>query len=277
MSKPLVPLLTIFLALWLFGGAYWMTNIRTRNSNVAAQKVTDHILIQDGNFKIESPTIFAFQTSDADLIINEEQFQALDKLAVYLDGKKEKQLHLVAYYGKEERNRTSYKNLGIARAESIKNILTRRGAPENNIVTESIFLEKLILNENGLLSGGVEFEIFDKETSNRIIEEALLTGKVFFFEKGKHTFSKNAELEKYVADLKQFMVDNKNAEVLINSFYALEESKKMGVLRAEFIKSVFIEHEITEERIRIEKVLSVSDNSKEIDPKDWRKVEIKVQ
>ena len=116
MSKPLVPLLTIFLALWLFGGAYWLSNIHTKNSSSHKQKVTDHLLIEDKDFKIESPTIFAFQVSEADLIINEEQLEALDKLAIYLDEKKEKNLRLVAYYDINEVNRTGYDNLGIARA-----------------------------------------------------------------------------------------------------------------------------------------------------------------
>lgn len=268
MSKPIIPLLTAFLALWLFGGAYWLSNLQSKNIDPQEQIIGNKLMIKDGDFKAESSTIFAFQTSDADIIINEEQFAALEKLAVYIDDSSKKQLRLVAYYGADESYFGKFKNLGIARAETVKYILIRNGAPESSIDVEGRRFEKLALNENGLLSGGIEFDIFDKEISNAITEAPFLKEKIFFFNKNKYVLSDSVELENFAAGLKQYMVDEKDAEVMITGFYIPGESKSIGRLRAKFIEDILLKHGINIDRISLDYKIEKD--------KDSKKVEIKV-
>ena len=128
-----------------------------------------------------------------------------------------------------------------------------------------------------MLSGGVEFEIFDKETTTQITEAVLLNKKVIYYENNKASFLKDSEFEKYVAALKQFLVDNINAEVIITGFYSKEENEKIAAKRVEFIQSAFIEAEIKEERIRVEKTPELDEYETNISSKLLRKVEIKVQ
>jgi outer membrane protein OmpA-like peptidoglycan-associated protein len=268
MSKPVIPLLTAFLALWLFGGAYWLSNLQSNNISTKEQIIGNKLMIKDGDFKAESSTIFAFQIADADIIINEEQLSVLETLAAYLDESSQKQLRLIAYYGKDEYYDGKFENLGIARAETVKYILTRNGAPESSIDVEGRKFEKLALNENGLLSGGIEFDIFDKESSNAITEAPFLKEKIFFFKKNKYVLSDSVELENFAAGLKQYMVDKKDAEVIITGFHDTSESKSMGSLRAKFIKDILIKHGINIDRISLD--------SKIEKDKEGKKVEIKV-
>ncbi len=276
MSKPIISLLVAFLALWLFGGAFWLSTMQSRNTSEQMLPDNNRLIIQDGEFKMTAQTIFAFQPSDADIIINEEQMSVLDSLASYLEGAKEKKIRLIAYYGKNETNRTKYENLGIARAGTIKNILVRRGAPENSIGIEGKLLKKLVLNENGILSGGVEFDIFDKDISNTITEAPFLKEKIFYFQKNKYVLLNNDDLESYAAVLKQYLVDEKDSEVIITGFREEIEHQSIDLLRAKFVEDVFIKHGIDLERISIDMNEQVGKNKKSNESIDDKKVEIKV-
>ena len=267
MSKPIIPLLTAFLALWLFGGAYWLSNIKSKNLNSAEQLIAKNLVIEDGNFKAESSTIFAFQTSDSEIIINDEQLLTLEKLADYLSEASEKQLKLIAYYGQSESYIGEYENLGVARAETIKYLLTRSGAPESRIDVQGKKFDNLILNENGILSGGIEFDIFDKDISNAITEAPFLKEKIFYFDKNKYTIEDSEALEIYAAGLKQYLVDEKDSDVIITGFRENKESKSINQLRAKYVKDIFVNHGIDTMRISLDAVNENGNNSKKVEIK----------
>ena len=277
MSKPIIPLLIAFLVLWLFGGAYWLSNnLNNNHAKNTTESIDYKLVIKDGDFTARAKTIFAFQISDADIIVNEEQLSVLKSLASYLNKNTQKQLRLIAYFGNNESYYGEHPNLGIARAETVKSILVKRGAPETRINVESKSVEKLILNENGLLSGGIEFDIFDKDISNSITEAIFLKEKIFYFEKNSYQLLENEELVKYVADLKQYMVDEKESDVIITGFRNTKENDSMALLRAEFVKDVFVNQGIETERISIEIMNEQIQNTKENNGKNDKKVEIKV-
>jgi len=276
MSKPIFSILIAFLALWLFGGAYWLSIIQEQNFTDDSEFAEKHFKIQDGEFKVEASTIFAFQASDAEIIINEEQLSILDTLASYLEGSKEKQLRLIAYYGKNETNRTNYENLGIARAETVKYILIRKGAPESRISVEGKLFKKLILNENGMLSGGVEFEFFDNDISNTITEAPFLKEKIFYFKENEYKLSNKDDLVKYAAVLKQYTVDKKYSEIIITGFMELKENQSIGLERTKFIEKTFSKHGIPGDRMSIIVHTAVGKNKTENENNNEKKVEVKV-
>lgn len=276
MSKTILPILIAFLVLWLLGGAYWLSRVHSKSSSDSLNNVSKGLVVADGNFTAGSATIFAFQTSDADVIINEEQLAMLEQLAVYLEESKEKQLRLIGWYGQNETNYSNFENLGIARAETIKNILFRNGASESRIVVEGKLFEKLKLNENGILSGGVEFEIFDKDISKIISEAPFLTEKIYYFQKNKYVLAENDDLETYAADLKQYLVDEMDAEVIITGHREADELQSIDLLRAKFIEDVFITHGIDPERISIDVNIPDKKTINSKGEKNDKKVEIKV-
>src|SRR5690606_13475371 len=150
------------------------------------------------------------------IILNDDHLAVFEQLATFLDEFKEKQLRLTGICGQSETNTSrQHENLGKARAESIKNILVRFGTPEAHIITEGKVLEKLILNENGLISGGVEFDIFDKDISNIISKAPFLKEKIYYFPKNSYVLPENHDLESFTAELKQFMVDEKMTKVMV--------------------------------------------------------------
>lgn len=270
MNKSTLPALIVFLVLWLCGGAYWLSSQQSK-SDLEQQLLSENqFVIKDGSFKAEAPTLFEFQTSEAEIIINETQMAVLESLATYMDDFSEKQLKITASFGKNETNNTDFENLGVARAETIKNILVRQGAPESSISTEAKKVETLVLNEKKQISGGVEFDIFDKDVSNAITEAPFLKEKFFHFEKNKHTLTNIDELGNYGALLKQYLVDKKDVKVLIVGFCDVEENKKTSLLRAQFIKDAFLGHGIPLEKISVEVNTPTEQNSTN------QKVKIKV-
>ena len=132
------------------------------------------------------------------------------------------------------------------------------------------------LNENGMISGGIEFDIFDNEITNTITEAPFLKEKIFYFQKNKYALKNNLDLENYAAGLKQFMVDTKDAEIVITGFREREENQSLDLLRAKFIEDVFLNHGINQKRILINVDRKGNNANTQKEDQDVKKVEIKV-
>ena len=153
MSKLLLPLLCVALIAWLIGSTLWF------DKNYASSSTKDPgWQIVDGEALISScPSIFAFQQSDNDVIISPEQEEVLVAVAGYLNTHGERQLTLTGIFHATEKNHSEHQNLGLARAETIRSLLIRKGAEMAQVQVGFKEVERLPLNDNALISGGVEF------------------------------------------------------------------------------------------------------------------------
>ncbi len=80
----------------------------------------------------------------------------LDSLAGYLMAHPGKELTVVGYYTSIETNATSYQDLGIARAEEIKQYLVGKGVSVEEISTRSEQMDSLPFTLDSL-QGGIDF------------------------------------------------------------------------------------------------------------------------
>jgi len=130
----------ILLILWIGLGCWCVWN-NTCNIGgaVGAADGCSVWKIMDGNKTVhEADANVKFNLSDASIISESAVNSALSKVADYLENNN-RTLTVVGYYSSSENNsNSSFSNLGLSRAESIKAHLINEGAPASKIKTNSV-------------------------------------------------------------------------------------------------------------------------------------------
>ncbi|GAB3639907.1 OmpA family protein [Spirosoma arcticum] len=155
----------ILLAVWMMGATWWhVCQIKQLCSDATPQtssSVNDgkvpSLLITDGNeFRLALPGDFSFAQSGANANMN-TLMGSLDSLTAYLKGSGPssrpgmkvpgmevpgRTLTITGYYATDETNSTSFANLGLARAEGVKQYLVQQGVPVASITTKGAVRSK---------------------------------------------------------------------------------------------------------------------------------------
>jgi outer membrane protein OmpA-like peptidoglycan-associated protein len=113
--------------------------------------------IEDGSdFVLAVNDNMRFAFSDLFPTYSDEVKEGLQRLATYLKNNPKKVLSLVGYYASQEANDSSFEDLGLARANAVKNILLDFGASDNNIlISSSVFPASEVFD--AIVIGGVVF------------------------------------------------------------------------------------------------------------------------
>lgn len=161
----------ILLVLWMIGSTWWhVCKIKQfcidSGQRGAATGETelyttppgaDGFAISDaGRFNLELPHTFSFAKSDANANIN-ALGGSIAPLIGYLKANPTRRLDIIGYYAPGETNTTPLPNLGMARAEGVKQYLMQQGVPVAALTTHG---EERILpfTTNGdSLKGGLTF------------------------------------------------------------------------------------------------------------------------
>lgn len=113
--------------------------------------------IEDGdNFILALNDNMRFAFSDFFPTYSDEVKEGLQRLATYLKNNPRKVISLVGYYSSQEANDSSFDDLGLARANAVKNILLDFGALDKNILISSSILPASEVFD-AIIIGGVEF------------------------------------------------------------------------------------------------------------------------
>lgn len=130
----------ILLILWLLLGLWVCKRYLCGNSAVvapiaAADKCAGGWDISDSRaFSFKSKENVRFLRSKFTVLpLSAELNRGFDKVADYLKKNAERSLTITGYYDTSEKNRSVLSNLGLARANTIKRILTSRGVPSHQL------------------------------------------------------------------------------------------------------------------------------------------------
>ncbi|MFK7809197.1 MAG: hypothetical protein AB8F74_15445 [Saprospiraceae bacterium] len=231
--KPIVPILGIASIAWLFLGSLWMSN------QVCSANNASTFTINDGKFNIAPTELFTFLVNSDQMQYNTETTgKALKTVSGYLADDSEKQLILTGLYGANEKNNTAYNDLGIARAETMKEFLVVNGANPENIKATSMKSANLVFNEENLMYGGVNFLFFggdngtstsDNNTSTESSDSDASTGKeTMTFAPGSsmfldvteinNNFTKTESFKNYFEGLKSYLEGNSERKLILTCF-----------------------------------------------------------
>lgn len=160
----------ILLAVWMTGATWWhVCTIKQLCADADAETAVSAggvqkpaLLIADGSrFRLELPGNFSFAKSGANADMNALR-TSLDSLTAYLKGNDPslqpgRTMQITGQYAPAETNPTSLANLGLARAEGVKQYFVQRGIPAASLTTNGD-LSDLAFTPNGdSLYGGIGF------------------------------------------------------------------------------------------------------------------------
>jgi outer membrane protein OmpA-like peptidoglycan-associated protein len=221
-------------------------------------------------FELEVDNNFVFNYSSVDFLLDLPPVMqdVMQKIVVHLDSNPQRQLILTGYNHPDENNETILKNLGLARANKMRNLWIDLGVNPQQIAIKGIQDERLAVFNSELYQKflpnamGFEFDVLRPDIikqQNRAfskVEERLKEMQVFRFKDfGKETnkIVMNDKLKAYLNDLILYISMNKNAKIYCvghsNPSNTKEESAIKGSKRAEYVHSFLRKHGILEGRI----------------------------
>lgn len=221
--RPILPVLGILSALWLFGGTWWLSNL------VCGAGASPTFSVTDGDFSTNSQDLFSFQFAG---FVPGSKSDDIDRTLKDVVGHMKKNpdriLTLSGVFATKEDYKGDFQNLGIARAESIKSILVNFGADPEQINTSGERIDNLSFIDKKLY-GGVNF-IFDGkpvpvETISEEVESDLssesstggMNSLILMFEPSQADYDATSDLtnEEYISGLKAYLASHPGSRVVV--------------------------------------------------------------
>lgn len=141
--------------------------------------------INDGDgFKASSSKYLNYLKSNSNYVspLDADADTLLHSTARYLSGRNDRALNVTGYYKEDEVNdNTFYSNLGLSRANRVKEYLTKLGVPSNQITTEGKLIGSPDWFNGDNLKKGIDFSFLElKKDDTRLGDiRSRLIGKPF--------------------------------------------------------------------------------------------------
>ncbi|OWY19508.1 hypothetical protein C7N43_28175 [Sphingobacteriales bacterium UPWRP_1] len=260
-------LLFIALVLWYIFSMYWyVCHIKDHACNCFGQKAgIPHLVIKDGDKEVVNiHDNFKFTHSGAMPTISAPVQAALGTLGSYLQQNPQRSLSITGSYATDETNNTPFNNLGLARANAIKQQLMAQGIPENRMQTESKEVSKLPLFADKTFFGGLDFAM-NPFTGNALPPRFLVLdgSKTVVDVSGNFTFAPSGttpgippDVQQALGTLADYLKTNTGKTLTITGSYGNTEKNStmfdnLGLARADALKQKLVTMGIAADRIQV--------------------------
>lgn len=202
-----------------------------------------------------------FLKNSAKLImpVSDSVMTGIEKLKMFLESNPKQKITITGYATSDETNSTTFENLGLARANDVRNYFVSKGLSENQFNTKGEILDQWKMSADTLLGpANYSFEAIDSAAvatnewsalKDKINAEPLILH--FNTNKSRQTLS-DAEKQK-VADIAKYTENVKDAVVLIvghsDNVGNRDSNIALGQKRAEFSKDYLSKNGIDAARI----------------------------
>ena len=115
---------------------------------------------EDGDFSFVSEDNFNFELSDDEILrpVSKDIITGIAEMQLYFGANEARRVEVIGYFSSSEKNTSSHTNLGIARANAIKEYLIIQGIPSSRIDLKGVQNDGL-KHYKKVLYGPVEFKI----------------------------------------------------------------------------------------------------------------------
>lgn len=217
-----------------------------------------------GDFNYSSSNNFDFNSSEATYLepLSDGVRVGIDTLKTYFSENPTKYLNITGWYTSEEENKSAFPNLGIARANSIKNYLVSSGFPSNKINTLGAVHDDMVLDKTtyrGPVSFGiktVDDTLQEKETEemNALRDRIRNNPLVLHFNSGATSITLSETQRKKFADISTYLDKVTGATIKITGHTdntgSGETNFILGKKRTEFAKAYFTKNGIDATKIK---------------------------
>jgi OmpA-OmpF porin, OOP family len=234
--------------LWFVLGARWYANSQCTSCATASPPAAENLAlpgfsIADGNWNLGTTANLKFGKSTQIPVISANIALILDSLAQYAKLNPFKVIKVTGYYSADEKNNTSFGDLGLARADELKKYLIAKGLTESSMATNSQMENTLVFNSADTLIGGIAINL-DEVSKPELVEapkEDLFQPRTVYFKTGDNSLPIDADLAAYLEKANVYLKSHMDKKLSIigytdnvgNADFNLNLSKR----RAAFVKS----------------------------------------
>jgi len=233
----------------------------TNQGNVLGNKFS--LVDANGDFSFESADNFNFNASNYALItpVSTALDGGIDQLSAYLKRNPNKNVTITGLYTSQEVNNSAYPNLGLARANAVKNYFISRGISSRMFNTRGMLDDGLSLS-NGIYKGPVNFEMMTASDDSAkqeakdmmALKKSLMASPlIIYFDTAAASINLSAEQRTKIANLSKYLDKNPNARLKITGHTDntgnAETNMRLGQERADFAKGYFVKNGISEAKI----------------------------
>ncbi|QQS31332.1 MAG: OmpA family protein [Sphingobacteriales bacterium] len=195
---------------------------------------------------------FSFRESEAKPVFSPAVQKGMEDLTVYLTANPKKQLVLTGSYEAKERNNTMFDNLGLARADALKQLLLAKGIPADRIQGASRQNDALPRTPNGQITGAVAFSM-NTATQSELPTFTVKDGSEtvvdvpdnFRFRASSDKPEMSKEVQNGLATLGHYAKTHPDRRLKITGSFAPEEKNNtafnnLGIARANALKTQLV-------------------------------------
>lgn len=219
----------ITLAVWMAGSAWWhVCKIKqlcdaplvSADAPMAEPIEIVPLRITDGtSLSLVSPGNFGFAKSGSEANLAAVKKQ-LDSLAAYLRANPAKKLTIIGYYHPSEVNGSKWPDLGIARAEGIKQYYIDLGIPAASLATKSELQNDIRFSPDSLAGGiGFAFGTLVPTTEDALAEaqkyQGLFKPLDLYFNVGSTDYIQTDDNHKFVEEARKYLAANKDKKLVL--------------------------------------------------------------
>lgn len=176
----------------------------------------------------------------------------------YLTENTNKVINITGYYKSDENNGSAFPNLGLARANAVKNYFVSQEIPSSQINTSGKLAREMVPDGNTLM-GPVAFEItemaINAEDEIKALYEKIETDPlILYFDTAEAAINPTAEQRQKFADIVRYLdkVGKAKCEIVgyTDNQGKRNTNRRLGQERADFAKAYLVKNGIAEDRLK---------------------------
>jgi OmpA-OmpF porin, OOP family len=256
LTKPLFWLLT---ALWFAAGMWWFKNSDCSSCTpvlpppqLIPTANAPGFSVSDSNWNLASNDNLRFGKSGSAPVLRADITQTLDSLVLYAKNNPSKKITITGFYKSDEKNTSSFENLGLARADALKKILINKGVAEPAIDTKSQMDESVFINSADTVIGGISMA-FKNNAAAAAPKDDLFEPHTVYFNTGQNVLTVDAGLKNYLEKAKAYLSNHADKKLLVTGHTDNTGDPAKNITlsagRAAFVKSELIKQGISADRI----------------------------
>lgn len=277
MSKKTRYLLGILLAIVVGTYFYWKICCRTcagentSNDNTLMESSTEAykkgeptfipFTVNDsrGDLSLQTAKSFNFKESDLRILspVSKDLESEIVKLKDYLTTNEGKSLAITGNFKSDEQNNSAFPNLGVARANAVKNYLVSKGIPSKLIDTYGKKNDEMVADKSKIYHGPVTFEVVKLKDNTKamktIADDIKVNPLVVYFKQGSATVNLTPEQRKKIVAISTYLdkVDGSSCLVVghTDNTGKAANNIKLGQSRANVAKEYLKRNAIPQNKI----------------------------
>ncbi|MEL6303587.1 MAG: OmpA family protein [Bacteroidota bacterium] len=183
--------------------------------------------------------------------------EGVEQLKTFLGENENMSINLTGLYRADEANPTAFPNLGLARANSVKNHLVISGISSSQINTSGK-LEEALVPDDSILLGPITVDLAEKsadesEALQALYDKIKAEPLILYFNTGEAAINLTPEQRQKVADISKYLDKASDGQCLIvghtDNTGQRTTNIQLGKERADFAKAYLIRNGIMESKI----------------------------